>query len=223
MASLPSADSFPVSSSGLSTTVKTPVIFNTFHPARKNYKLQTGKLSASKVTCTEDSGFYVEGGRKHKITLTVGSEPCVAELNGHKAQSGAGSVGMPHECAEGEALLSFIVSSRVALGLGTEACRQPAATEREQVLLSSGPIAGVRDLKAVSRRLASMQAFSPHQVDRVSSDPTQFVYCLRQDTLHPRLRPNPYNLVIVGATQARAQGTYYTVSAFTVARVRHIP
>ena len=117
-------------------------------------------------------------------------------------------------------ILSYITTARLRLGLPVESDRHSVETSRESVVVSSGPIAGIRDLRLLSRRLSSLQAVLDQdtavQGEGSSGD---FVYCLRGDLGSLKVRCNPYDLRIVESEEARVQGRYYTVSAFSVAEV----
>lgn len=108
-------------------------------------------------------------------------------------------------------ILSYITSIRLSLGLEVKPERNPTEGERESILTTAGPIAGIKDLKRLSRNLLNLQSAQAHRGD--------FVYCLRRDMGSLKERYNPYNLEIVSLEQARAQGKYFTVSAFSVTEV----
>lgn len=111
-------------------------------------------------------------------------------------------------------ILSYITSVRVSLGLEVKPERNPTEGERESMLTTAGPIAGIKDLKRLSRNLLNLQSAQGKLAQR-----GDFVYCLRRDMGSLKERYNPYNLEIVSLEQARAQGKYFTVSAFSVTEV----
>lgn len=111
-------------------------------------------------------------------------------------------------------ILSYITSVRLGLGLEVKPERNPSEGERESMLTTTGPIAGIKDLKRLSRNLLNLQNAQGNLAQR-----GDFVYCLRRDMGSLKERYNPYNLEIVSLEQARAQGKYFTVSAFSVTEV----
>ncbi len=86
-------------------------------------------------------------------------------------------------------------------------------------MATSGPIAGIKDLRMVSKRLSNLQGATAKQSGSHMQPGSEFIYCLRQDVGDLRMRYNPYNLQIVAPEKARALGSYYTVSAVSVAQV----
>ena len=111
-------------------------------------------------------------------------------------------------------ILSYITSVRLSLGLEVKPERNSSEGERESMLTTTGPIAGIKDLKRLSRNLLNLQNAQGHLAQR-----GDFVYCLRRDMGNLKERYNPYNLEIVSLEQARAQGKYFTVSAYSVTEV----
>lgn len=114
-----------------------------------------------------------------------------------------------------DSVLDFIITQREYLGLETEATKYPDGSEasnyRETVMATSAPVAGIKDLQLLSKRLAGAQK-EPHR-----DIANEFVYALRRDVPGDS---NPYDLHIVSSERARMHDSYYTVSAFNVAEVR---
>jgi len=118
---------------------------------------------------------------------------------------------------QSDPISSYITSARLCLGLEVRPERNPSKGEREDVLATAGPIAGIKDLKRLSRDLSNLR--SPQVRLKQGLDRGDFVYCLRKDVGSLRERYNPYNLEIVSSEQARSQRKYFTVSAFSVTKV----
>lgn len=126
---------------------------------------------------------------------------------------------------DSDPVISYITSTRLQLGLDSQPEKNPLPSERESLVASSKPITGVKDLKLLSRKLSSLQtalekSFS-HDGRSMDSESAlvDFVYCLRRDLGNLKMRLNPYALRIVSSEMARAHERYYTVSAFSVAKV----
>ena len=112
-------------------------------------------------------------------------------------------------------LLTYIKQSRECLGLDTAPSQHASDVStsvnlRESLLVLSGPITGVKDLKALSRRLSGFN--SPTK----SSSTVEFVYAVAKENLRGC---SVYDLYITEPDKARAQESYYTVSAFNVSEV----
>ena len=110
----------------------------------------------------------------------------------------------------------YIEHSRESLGLETAPLQHSTDTctpagLRESLLVSSGPITGVRDLKALSRRLSEIS--SP---TKSSSSSVEFMYALSKEN---KKGCPVYDLYFTSADKARAQGRYYTISALNVSEV----
>lgn len=118
---------------------------------------------------------------------------------------------------QSDPISSYITSARLCLGLEVRPERNPSKEERENVLATAGPIAGIKDLKRLSRDLSNLR--SPQLRFKQGLDRGDFVYCLRRDVGSLRERYNPYNLEIVSSEQASSQRKYSTVSAFSVTEV----
>lgn len=121
-------------------------------------------------------------------------------------------------------ILAHITAKRSRLGLETTATKNPeseAESCRASLLASSGPVTGIRDLKALSKKLASFRSEHEGGVGQrrerevAASD---FVYALRREST-ASAKVNPYDLYIVSAEVARRRGRYYTISAFSIAEV----
>lgn len=118
-------------------------------------------------------------------------------------------------------ILSYIKCARDSLGLTTEPTQSSSKHEslRESLLVSSGPIAGVKDLKLLSRRLSTLDSVHYEAAKKPASDDSiggGFVYALRKEN---KKRCNVYDLYITQQDKAKAQGRFYTVSAFSVSEV----
>lgn len=118
---------------------------------------------------------------------------------------------------QSDPISSYITSARLCLGLEVRPERNPSKGEREDVLATARPIAGIKDLKRLSRDLSNLR--SPQLRLKQGLDRGDFVYCLRRNVGSLRERYNPYNLEIVSSEQARSQRKYFTVSAFSVTEV----
>ena len=110
----------------------------------------------------------------------------------------------------------YIEHSRESLGLETVPLQHSTDTStpaglRESLLVSSGPITGVRDLKALSRRLSEISSPTKN-----SSSSVEFIYALSKDN---KKGCPVYDLYVTSADKARAQGRYYTISALNVSEV----
>ena len=121
-------------------------------------------------------------------------------------------------------ILSYIKSARDSLGLTTEPAQGYSGASahdslRESLLVSSGPIASVKDLKLLSRRLSSLHSVHYEATNKYANEESVgggFVYALRKEN---QKRCNVYDLYITQPDRAKAQGRFYTVSAFSVSEV----
>jgi hypothetical protein len=115
-------------------------------------------------------------------------------------------------------ILDYITNQRERLGLETIATKYPDVSEassyREALVAASAPVAGIKDLQLLSKKLASAKRVQ--QRDKCAAIANEFVYALRKDAAGDC---NPYDMRIVSSERARAHGSYYTVSAFNVAEV----
>lgn len=117
-------------------------------------------------------------------------------------------------------ILAYITAQRSRLGLQTMITRNPDASEantfRESLVATLAPVAGIKDLQHLSKKLAGVER--EPQGDRRAVFANEFVYALRRD-VGVASEYNPYNLVIVPSDRARIHSNYYTISAFNVAEV----
>lgn len=124
---------------------------------------------------------------------------------------------------DNDPILAYVTSQRGKLDLETTPMKNPDLSEgsiyRELLLAKSTPIAGVKDLQVLSRKLSTLQASeSQRKRGRRIATLNDFVYALRKDE-HENF--TPYDLCIVSAERARMHNRYYTVSAFSIAEVNH--
>lgn len=122
----------------------------------------------------------------------------------------------------GDSVLAYITTQRERLGLETVAMKNPDASEatsfRETFVATSAPVAGIKDLQQLSKKLAIAQK-EPRR-DRSVAIANEFVYALRKD-VGVAGDFNPYDLHMVPSETARMHTSYYTISAFSVAEVRN--
>ncbi len=113
---------------------------------------------------------------------------------------------------ESDSAFEYIMQARKRLGLQTEPLQNPAEETsldpRERVVVSSGPIASVKDLRMFSRKLSEINTPMRSELD--------FVYALIQ---RKKTGCSVYDLCITHPDKARTQPTYYTISAFNVSEV----
>lgn len=118
-------------------------------------------------------------------------------------------------------ILVYITTQRAKLGLETFPTNNPEELEcseekfRHSLVATSAPIAGVKDLKLFSRRLASLLSEQQHLGD-TATIANEFVYAVWRGDCRSC---NPYDLCIVPPDKARSQQRYCTISAFTVTEV----
>ncbi len=118
--------------------------------------------------------------------------------------------------------MAYIVSQRLRLGLDTLAMKFPdeskSSNYRASLVATSAPIAGIKDLKMLSRKLSNMQMDSKFGGTKAAAIANEFVYALRKDT-NAAVNFNPYDLFIVSPDIARQYSKHYTVSAFNISEV----
>lgn len=119
----------------------------------------------------------------------------------------------------------YIQSARKSIGLETNLMQESVddsatCTLRESLLVSAGPIASIKDLHLLSRRLSNFytepsknRATDKSVTTKLGSD---FAYALRREN---KKRCNVYDLYITEQDKAKAHGDFYTVSAFSVSEV----
>lgn len=149
-----------------------------------------------------------DGQEDKQVQSTVACAPATNNL------SLAAAASLESSQQQLDPILSYITSVRLSMGLEVKPERNPSEGERESMLTTTGPIAGIKDLKRLSRNLLNLQNAQGNLAQR-----GDFVYCLRRDMGSLKERYNPYNLQIVSLEQARGQGKYFTVSAFSVTEV----
>ena len=185
--------------------------YNTFHSKRKQFGRSKCKPASSVQSITSHSSTEPNG---HSISHYARQDPQSTVVTGELSHKPNHELAGAKPC---DPLLSYISTARQKLGLNMVPNRYPLAAERESLVATSGPIAGIRDLKVLSRRLSHLQSTLTHY----DSDLGDFVYCLRQRFGDAKTRYNPYDLSIVTSENARAQSTYWTASAFNVSKVGH--
>ena len=133
-----------------------------------------------------------------------------------KSQSSMDVLGEIDNSLSEDPILTYIKQSRECLGLDTVPSQHmsdvsTSVTMRESLLVSSAPITGVKDLKVLSRRLSGFD--SPTKRDST----VEFVYAVAKENSRGC---SVYDLCITEPDRAKAQESYYTVSAFNVSEVR---
>ncbi len=110
-------------------------------------------------------------------------------------------------------VLAYITAQRSKLHLDTIPNGNPEEEVRDSLVATSGPIAGIKDLKLLSRKLLELQGGGKEQ-----NSVSDFVYAIRESG-DGKCVINPYNICIVASEIARRHDVYYTISPFCVAEV----
>ena len=186
-------------------------------PQERDYAYSETDLSANRYSTSETKTRVEEGGQQMQFEAGEAQGIVSSARDTVHSLTGRGALKSQQQS---DSIASYITSARLCLGLKVNPERIPSEGERESILATAGPIAGIKDLKRLSRDLSSLQSTQLRL--KHGSDIGDFVYCLRRDVGNLRERFNPYNLEIVSSEQARAQRKYFTVSAFSVAEVSRL-
>ena len=131
--------------------------------------------------------------------------------------------GVSYHERDDDPILAHITTQRSRLGLKTVPTKCPDEAEgdnyRQSLLATTAPIAGVKDLKNLSRKLSHMRVVSEGRLSEREAMASDFVYALERQKTACGAKFNPYDLYIVPAEVARRHGKHYTISTFSISEV----
>lgn len=160
---------------------------------------------------------------KIRLALYSSSFGSISDTTNDGKQQGAGKRLSSHEQEDYDPILAHITAQRSRLGLQTTPTKSPDTAEgsnyMDLLLATSEPIAGVRDLKKLSKKLSHMRLESEGRVQERKVIARDFVYAVQKGDRGRGAKYNPYDLRIVPADIARQHSLHYTISAFSVSEV----